>query len=41
MVKDFSPFDSQRALLVALLQMQKKMKARASQKVLMLAVKPC
>jgi len=38
-IKGFSLFDSQRDL-VALLQMQKKMLVRASQKVLMMAVKP-
>ena len=40
-IEGFSPIDYQRALLVALLQMQEKMQARASQKVLMMAEIPC
>ena len=41
MIKGFSSVDSQRALPVALLQMQEKMQVRPSQKVLMMTVTPC
>ena len=41
MIKGFSPVDSQRALLIALLQMEGKMQVRPSQKVLKMSVTPC